>query len=126
MGISNLKDDLVHSTDKLRELILKHPDWPILVSVDGDSHDDQYMSTVCSRVTAEEGEVLDLYPTPYGDGDYVCSDRDEFEERIMNWFADMDPSKKDLSDEEFDRAVKEEAAKYDKDWKPCIIVHATN
>ena len=117
--------DLLHSTDMLRKLILDHPDWPLLVQVDGDSHDDQFMSTVCTNVTAEEGEILDLQPSPFGSYDHICTDRDDLEERARAWFEDGDGFKK-LSDEEFDKAVKAEVAKYDPYWRKCIIVHATN
>ena len=60
----------------------------------------------------------------------VCTDRDDFEERMSDWLyeklydegVDVDQ----MPDAEFEKRLKEEIAKFDSYWKDVIAVWATN
>ena len=72
---------LLHATDELRQLIIDHPDLPLLIFAGEDANDGGdffYMS--CSYANAYVGEYLDCAQTV---NDCRCyTDRDDFEEDL--------------------------------------------
>ena len=114
----------LHSTDELRQLIIDNPGLPLLVMAGDQAYSDDYSPgwTLCNRVKASLGEVLDC--TDFDD-EWVITDRDELEERIRE-NPDFVDEHADLSDEEFDKAVEERAKLYDDDWVDAIIVTVDN
>lgn len=107
---------LIHTGDKLRQLLLEHPDLPLLVFATDDVNSGDYAYMSCGSVSAEVGEFLDCMQTV--DDEYCFIDRDEFEEKIADSMCDFYSS-----EEELDAKVERIAAEYEPYWKPCIIVY---
>lgn len=120
----------LHDTKELRELIEKHPDWPICIEVGEDANPGEYSYTVCARFSARAGEILDT--EAICNDEIIYADRDMFEDDMANWLIDAwdeIDAYKDLDvkdDKVFDKALKAEIAKYDKDWKDCIVLTVGN
>ena len=110
---------LLHSADDLRQLILDHPDLPLLVFASDDANSGDYPYMSCGTVHAEVGEFLDCMQDV--DDVYCFTDRDEFVEKIEDALYDFDGSEQELEIE-----VERRAAEYDLYWKPCIIVYVGN
>lgn len=110
---------LLHSADDLRQLILDHPDLPLIVFASDDANSGDYSYMSCGTVHAEVGEFLDCMQDV--DDEYCFTDREDFEEKIVNSLYDFDGSEQELEDE-----VKRRAAEYEPYWKPCIIVNVGN
>lgn len=121
--------EMVEKSDELKRLIREYPDYDIAFLVGPEAFDeDRYTYASCIRF--EIGELLDCEP-PY-DPDFemygVCNDRVEFYKNLEEWLWDeMDrPSKRQMSDAEWDARVKAEVAKYDEFWRKAIIIIADN
>jgi hypothetical protein len=113
------KTGLLHSTDELRQLLIDHPDLPLLVLAGEDCNSGDYSYMSCSRVSASIGEFLDCQQTV---NDEMCyTDRDDFQEDMEYNYSDFDGS-----DQEFEIFIENELLKYDPYWKPCIIVYVDN
>ena len=70
---------------------------------------------------------MDCEP-PY-DNEFVCCDRDEFNERFEDWLWDElggcdNPPK--ITEEEFQKTLSEEKAKYEPYWKKVITILVDN
>lgn len=116
---------LIHDSSELRELMAKNPTLPIVVLADEDSAADGYCWTYCSSVRYALGWLLDV-KTPYDDADgRVFSDKDDFENAIIDAFQD-DKKHDHLSDQEFFEAVQNEMKKYEDDWQRVIAIYASN
>ena len=120
--------NLTKSTEELKKLIAEHPDYPIVVLASEEANSGDYSWMYCSDISFGVDELLDVEP-PYND-EIVCTDRDEFEERMSDWLFDklcdegVDAQK--MPDAEFDKLLKEEIAKYDPYWKNVIAIWAAN
>lgn len=120
--------DLTKSTDKLKKLIAEHPDYPIVVLVDGDLPTADYNWTYAASISFSVGEILDC-PCPY-DEEYVCTDRDEFEERLEDWLWDEMCDEDNAGDgvepseEQFQERLNQEKAQYEPYWKKVIAIYA--
>lgn len=116
---------LIHDSSELRKLIAENPALPIVVLADEESAAYGYSWTYCSSVRCALGWLLDV-KTPYDDADgRVFSDKDDFENAIINAFQD-DKKHDHLSDQEFFEAVQNELKKYEDDWQRVIAVYASN
>jgi len=113
--------NLTTSTDELKELIAKHPDYPIVVMAGYDASCPDYTYTYCSSISFSVGMILDC-ETPYTNEE-VMMDEDDFKENIAYCLGD---EYEDLSDEEFDRLVEDTATKYQEYWKDVIIITVDN
>ena len=103
---------LLHATDELRELILEHPELPLLVFAGQESNNGEWGYMACGIARAEIGEFLDCEQTV---NDERCfTDRDDFQEEMEN------NSDFDGTDEEFAEYIKGKMAEYEPYWKPCI------
>lgn len=117
----------VENTDRLRKIILEHPDYPIVVQVDHDVvADDEYAWWLAPCISFSIQEILDCHiDNLLGlelDDLNVFFDRDEFKDYIENV---MDCSRFDeLPDEEFNRVLNEEFHKFDDYWVPAIVIRA--
>ena len=117
----------VENTDRLRKIILEHPDYPIVVQVDHDVvGDDYYAWWLAPCLSFSMEEILDCHiDSLLGlelDDLNVFFDRGEFKDYIENV---MDCSRFDeLPDEEFNRVLNEEFHKFDDYWVPAIVIRA--
>lgn len=122
--------ELLHNTDKLKELILQYPDYPIAVLAGQDANiDDCWGWMFCSSVTYSVGEILDCnHPieNPYWDTKRVYTDRDDFEEDYADWFAYNCDEEDWVGTDGFEDYVTEQVKQYDKYWKPCILIYVDN
>ena len=110
-------------TDELKKLITDHPDYPIVFLCDSEViADDDYNSWYAPCLSFYIGELLDCEQTI--DDTKVYTDRDDFEEDIVNILCD-DDRYTNASDEEFDKAVAEVMKEYEQYWKPVIVVHGS-
>lgn len=115
--------EIVHDTTELRKLIAENPDLPIVVLVGEKAYSGEWGYEYCTNVSCHLGKVLDC-EIPFGNG-IVPTDKDDFEEQLAEYLYDL-PEWKSLSDEEFDRRLKEEVAKYEPYWKKVIAICADN
>lgn len=115
--------DLLHTGDKIRKILLEHPDLPLLVFAGDECNSGDYSYMSCTLVTAEVGEFLDCQQDVEPERCY--NDRGDFEEALADRLYYSDEAK-GKTDEEFDALVKEKMAEYDPYWKPCIILWVNN
>ena len=120
--------DVTKNTDDLKKLIAEHPDYPIVVLAGEEANSGDYYWMYCSDIRFGLGEILTVQ-APYND-EIVCGDRDSFEEEMSDWLfyklegdgVDVD----NMPDEEYEKILKEEIAKYEPYWKKVIAIWATN
>ena len=119
--------NLAKNTDKLKKLIAEHPDYPIVVLVGDEANTGDCNWMYCTSISFEVGEILD-YELPY-DNEFVCCDRDEFNERFEDWLwgelggCDNPPK---ITEEEFQKTLSEEKEKYEPYWKKVIAILSDN
>ena len=113
--------DLTKSTTELKELIEQYPDYPIVVLAAEDAVSDDYSYTYCSDITFDIGTILDC--EAICNKERVYSDKKDLIEDMRIYLED---EYEDLSEEEFDKTVDNEVAKYDSYWKDVIVVYAGN
>lgn len=112
-------------TAELKKLIAEHPDYPICVLASEDANTGDYGWTVCSKIIFSVGEILDC-EQPVDDC-RMFDDRDDFEEKLEEWLWDEFSSDySEYTEEEFQKALKEEKSKYEPYWKDCIFIYADN
>lgn len=117
------KLNIAKDSTELRTAIAENPELPIVVMVGRDAACDEYGYTYCEVVKAEVGEILDCH-TPWNECG-IYNDRIEFEEDLVDYLCEEDKYKK-MSDEEFEKALEKEKAKYEPYWIKAIIVRADN
>lgn len=115
------------NTDRLRKIILEHPDYPIVVKVDQEVvGNDDYAWWLAPCISFEIEELLDCHIDNILDVEVdlnVFFDRGDFKdyiEDVMCCTCEFD----DLSDEEFNRVLNEEFHKFDDYWVPAIVIKA--
>lgn len=122
--------DLAKHTGELKKLIAENPDYPIVVIAGKEANGWGYTWMFCSDISFSIGEILDC-ECPY-ETDFVCTDREDFEERFEEWLWDKMCYEDNAGDgvepneEEFQKRLKEELAKYEPLWKKVIAIYATN
>jgi hypothetical protein len=109
-----------HSAAQLRQLILEHPDLPLLVFAGDDCNIGDYRYALCSDVSACVGEFLDYDQAINEERCYT--DRDEFEEDLTDCLSEGF----DGSANEFDKLIEDQLWYYERFWKPCIILFVDN
>lgn len=118
--------DLAKNTDELKKLIAEHPDYPIVVLASEEANTGDYSWSYCSDICFSVGEILDC-ECPY-DEEFVCTDRDEFDERFEEWlwdqmcYEDCAGDGVEPSEDEFQAKLKEEKEKYEPFWKKVICI----
>ena len=115
------------NTDRLRKIILEHPDYPIVVKVAQEVvGNDDYAWWLAPCISFEIEELLDCHIDNILDIEVdlnVFFDRDEFKdyiEGVICCTCEFD----DLSDEEFNRVLNGEFHKFDDYWVPAIVIKA--
>lgn len=110
---------LLTETDELRRLIIENPELPLVIMAGQycNNGDWYYMSCGCCR--AELGEVLDCMQEV--NDEKVYSDRDDFREDLEYCYDDFEGS-----DQEFEKLITTELAKYEPYWKKCIFLYVDN
>lgn len=122
---------ILADTTELREMILEHPDYPIVVLVSEEANNGDYYWMYASDITFSVGEILDKQQ-PFNQ-ELIYSDRDSFEEDFEEWlWEDLhkrmkeEDSEYELDEEAFQLVLKKELQQYEPCWKSCIIIHADN
>lgn len=111
---------LVNSTEKLRNLLIEHPDLPLVVFANSDANAGDFSLMSCYFVNAEVGEFLDCWQAVNDERCYT--EREDFEQDIYDSICfDFEGSDQDLEQE-----VKRKMKEYDAYWKPCIILIVGN
>lgn len=123
---------LLKDTTELRKLIAEHPNYPICVSASEDANNGDYGWTYCARVSFAVGEILDC--EQHINDEIVFDDRDDFEQRLDEWLWDemccevscYGMYDRKPTEEQFQKRLAEEKAKYEPYWKDCIFIYADN
>lgn len=117
--------ELIHDATVLRKLITENPDLPILVLAGEEANGGYYGWVYCTSVDCGITEILDI-KTPYDrDCGTLFDDKGDFEEAVACVLEDREECK-NMTDAEFDEAVKREMAMYDGYWRKVIAVYVTN
>lgn len=111
-------------TTELKKLIAEHPEYPICVLASEDANRGDYDWEVCDTVKFQVGEILDCEQNI--DDCRIYTDRDDFEEDLEERLWNELCSDRDYTEEEFQKALAEEKAKYEPYWKNCIFIFADN
>lgn len=114
-------DMFVKQTDKLKELITKYPDYPIVVLVSNEVVADDYGWWYAPEISFGIGEILDCEQDIDEEKTYV--DRDDFEEDVQ-YNVECDENFENATDEEFDAEVKRIMTEYEPYWKKVIQIRA--
>lgn len=116
---------ILADTSELKKLIAEHPDYPICVLASEDANCGDYNWMYCSDIRFEVGEVLDC-DQPVND-EIIFNDRDDFEERLEEWLWDeLTSDGEEYTEEQFQKFLADEKAKYEPHWKDCIFIYADN
>lgn len=115
-------------TKELLQLAKEHPDYPITVLVGEDANSGgEYSWMYATSVSVGIEEILDCN-TEWWDSDYVCTSRDDFEDRACDriWDKLTDKLGRNPTDEEQEAAWKEVKEAHEPYWKKCIAIKADN
>ena len=105
-------ESMIKPTNELKELIMKYPDYPIVVLVGNEvCADDDYYYWYAPHVSFKVTEILDCEQDV--EEEIVFTDREQFRERVEYILED---------EYEFDKAVKEKLAEYEPYWKKVIAI----
>jgi hypothetical protein len=102
----------LEDTTKLRKLILENPELPLLIFVGEEAWSDNFLYEL-AEVNSASIKALTVY------GDYYV-DEEEFEEKIADEMNN-DEEYKNLSDEDFDKAVKNKIA--NEEFENAIVIY---
>ena len=120
-----MRYELSSKTDGLRELILEHPSYPLMVLCGEEANAGDYSWMVATDVRFFVGEYLDC-EHPFRD-DYLYCDRDDFEEDLEEWiWGEMCGNEHEPTDAELQARKEIELAKYEGHWKNVIFIYANN
>lgn len=114
-------------TEELLKLVQEHPDYPITVLVGEEANDGEYYWTYATSVSVGIEEVLDCN-TEWWDSEYVCTDREEFEDHCTDliWDKLNDELGREPTHEEQDAAWAKVREAHETYWKKCIAIKADN
>ena len=112
---------LVHDSERLRKLITENPDLPIVVLAGEEANNGDWCWMYCTDVDCCIDSILDVR-TPYDREDRVFTDRDEFEDSII----DSVPYNDTRTESEIEAFVQSELDKYEPYWRKVIAIYATN
>lgn len=122
-------ENILHSCDDLRKLIIENPDLPLLVFAGESAYTDcGYAYTCATSVYARLGEVL-YDKGPYERAfreDMICCDRDKAEEDFEEYlFDNRTDEQTKWTEEQWDEYVQQEFHKCTH-WEKCIILYVDN
>ena len=130
-------EGLTAKTDKLRQMMTEHPDWPVIFMAGENAYfNEHFLYNPCAELIVEEGEVLDheLPSSEFFENVSFYTDRRQFHDDMMEYLSDeWDECGFDYSTEHqqrytenYDKAREDDIAEYDRYWRPCIIVKVDN
>ena len=115
------REGLAHSTEKLKQLIAEHPNYPIAVLAGEEANGGDHSWMFCCNISFGIEEILDADFADYGDE--VFTDRDRLEEFIEEELYD---DYHDKPEEEYSKAVQAKLAELEPFWTKVIAIYATN
>lgn len=110
----------IHNTEVLKKMILENPGLPLVVFAGEEASSYDYSWTCCTDVSVEKGEILDCKGP---NDERLYTDREELADDVGDELYD---EVGDISDEEYEKLLKEKMSKYEEYWMECIIVYVTN
>lgn len=122
-------EDILHSCDDLRKLIIENSDLPLITFVGEEAYTGEYYWACAHYVQAEIGEVLyDRGPFDEAlDEEQIYIDREYVEEKIAEYLFDNRTFEQtNWTDERWEEYVERIIRKYDPLWQKCIILHVDN
>lgn len=132
MEIGRLSDRhtwLTHptATEEILKLAKEHPDYPITVLVGDEANTGDYGWMYATSVSVGIEEILDCN-TEWWQSDYVCTDRDDFEEHAQEriWDKLEEELGREPTAEEQETAWKAVKEAHEPYWKKCIAIRADN
>ena len=109
-------------TEELKKLIAEHPNYPIVVLVNGElAADDSYYWWYAPNIRFTIGELLDCEQDI--NDEKIYSDRDEFEEDIRYRLECSEFFDK-WDGDEFEMRVRETLEEYESYWIDVIAIYA--
>ena len=112
---------LSKNTDKLKQLIAEHPDYPIVVLAGEEANGGDYFWMYCTEISFGLHEILDADFFDYNDE--IFTDRDRLEEFIEDMLYD---DYHDKPEAEYEAAIKAKLAELEPFWTEVIAIYATN
>ena len=115
------------ATAEILKLAREHPNYPITVLVSNEANSGDYGWEYATNVRVDIEEILDCN-TKWWNSDYVCSDRDDFEEEAKDRIWDTLEEKigREPTNEEMEAVWKEVEKAHEPYWKKCIAIRADN
>ena len=116
------------ATEEIKKLIAEHPDYPITVLVGDEANSGgEYSWMYATQVSAGIEEILDCN-TEWWKFDFVCTDRDDFEDYAQDriWDKLQEELGREPTDVELEAAWKEVKEAHEPYWKKCIAITANN
>lgn len=127
--IDNRHTYLTHPeiSKEIIELVKEHPDYPITVLVGEEANIGDYYWMYASSVSVNIEEILDCN-TKWWDEEYVCTDREDFEEHCTDLIWDKLSKElgREPTDEEQESAWEEVKKAHEPYWKKVIAITANN
>lgn len=108
-------------TDKLKELISEHPDYPIVILVANEVVGEDYGWWYAPCISFNIGEILDCEQDINDEKTYT--DRDDFEEDVR-YCVECDDAFENATEEEFDAEVKRIISEFEPYWRNVIQIRA--
>ena len=109
---------ILNNTEKLRKMIIEHPELPIVVIAGQNASNEDY-SMFCSYVQVEIGEFLDCKVL---NDKKAYTDREELREDMEDFYY----SNFDGTDSEFDEYIDKKLDNIEEYWTDCIILYVDN
>lgn len=118
--------EFVHDARPLRDAIAANPDLPIVIVANDESCIGDGVNTYQNDMNVSITEILTC-KTPFDiDRDEFCQvfdDRNEFEEALYNYLADIH---EDYTDEQLSDLLTDDLKEYEPYWKKVIYVQVSN
>ena len=117
------KIDMCKGTDELRTAILNNPTLPIVVLTDSEVIADSDGYWYGSNISFCIKDLLELKGGYYNDGQ-IIDDKSDLEYYLSDHLCEEEWTK-GLTDEEYNKMIKEEVKKYDNLWTRCIVIYSS-
>lgn len=118
-------ENLQGNSEKLKQLIAEHPDYPIIVMASDDVNNGDYQWALAGSVTFSVAEILNAYQDV--DEERIYTDRDEFVVELSEHIYDIMTAELDdaePSEEAVDERIAAELKRYEPYWEKVIIIEA--
>lgn len=118
-------ENLKGNSEKLKQLIAEHPDYPIIVMASDDVNNGDYQWALAGNVTFSVAEILNAYQDV--DEERIYTDRDEFVVELSEHIYDIMTAELDdaePSEEAVDERIAAELKRYEPYWEKVIMIEA--